>query len=120
MLKINSMENNEHLQAIENQIKKAVFNYVSAQETIKHYRVRSVERVSIEAFKQEPNIKDLFTGKGSTASVKGNIRLFHWTSENSWTKLDLNFWARDLNIHFDSEADQFVVDNHFEFVPLLN
>lgn len=112
------MQGNEHLQAIANQIEKVVIDYVSTQEKIENYRIHNVEGVSIKKFKEEPNLKDLFMGKSSTACVTGNIRLYYWLGKNSWLKLDLSFQAKDLNIQFDKEIDQFIVGNNFQFVPL--
>ena len=113
------MGNKEHLQAIANQIERVVFDYISAQEKIENYRINEIKEVSIKEFKEEPNLKDLFTGKSSTAFVTGNIRLYYWLGENSSSKLDLSFEAKNLNIYYNSETDQFIVDNHFQFVPLI-
>jgi hypothetical protein len=116
-----NMANNqqqEHFEAIKGEIEDAIFNHASTLDKIKNYKIHSIDRVWVTGFKgEEPNLKHLFSGKGSKAWVEGTIRFFKWNNENSRSKVDMDFWAQDVELDFDADEDKFIVKS-FKFIPL--
>ncbi|GEM_PF-5952724 len=96
-------------------IKRELFKYTTDLEEIKNRKIRNIEWLNVSSIDGLPKASKLFSGNEITITPKGSIRFMEKLS-NGARGVTMDFWSLDMKVSFDSDDEQFVINEIGNFV----